>query len=461
MKPKNIFRVITGLEPTRIIPRSRDRTIPTEPIDVLGETEHDIRYAEDFALAKKIGIHSLRVAAPWHRIEKEKGKYDFSWFGPYLDKLKEMGIEPILDPLHHTSFPSWLTGGFAYPHFVEVYTRFVQQLMAQYPWVTKYTIINEALVTTMFCGEFGIWYPFKKGKKTFYQMLLPVAQAIRDISVLLEKKGMQHWWMDSCEVHRGYDPASRDFAEHRNLERFQLLDLLLGKVTVDHPLYQSFLKGMTPADIAPFAENPAVIHRLGLDYYAHSELEWVSKKTKKAGFRRRQTLYPVGFSNIALAYAERYPLPIMLGETNLRGCITDRITWLKYMLGQCEELSQALAEREIDFYGLCWYPLIDCCDWDTLVTQPNRRIDPQGIFSLDENFNRHGSEFSSSVAAVAAGKMSAADIPAYRFQPPLNVQLKGFIHGPMQRYAWQEPLPAVLRTGMGNGVGTELSRNFS
>ena len=452
MQDATNFKVITGPEPTRIIPKTRDRTMSLDAIDVLGETEHDIKYAEDFALAHKIGITSMRIAAPWHRIEKEKGQYDFSWFGPYMNTLEEMGIEPILDPLHHTSFPSWLTGGFAHPDFVEVYTKFVQQLMEHYPWVTKYTIINEALVTTMFCGEFGIWYPFKKGRKTFYQMLLPVAQAIRDISLLLETKGVQHWWMDSCEVHRGYDPASRKFAKQRNLERFQLLDLLLGRINSNHPLYQDFLKGMTPADITPFAENPAVIHCLGLDYYAHSELEWVTKKTKKAGFRRRQTLYPVGFAKIALQYVERYQLPIMLGETNIRGCITDRITWLKYMLAQCEAIASILTERQIDFYGLCWYPLIDCCDWDTLVTQPNRRIDPQGIFSLDEHFNRHSSEFSSTVAAVAAGKISSQDIPAYRFRPPLSVQMKGFINGPMKRYSWKEPLPAVLITDVDNGT---------
>ena len=461
MQPTTTFRLISGLEPTRIISKTRARTIPPDAVDVLGQTEHDIRYAADFALAASVGIHTLRIAAPWQRIEKERGKYDFRWFGPYMDKLQEMGIEPILDPLHHTSFPSWLTGGFAHPDFVDVYTKFVQRLMEEYPWATKYTIINEALVTTMFCGEFGIWYPFKKGKPSFYRMLIQVARAIRDISVLLEKKGLQHWWMDSCEVHRGYDPTSRDFAEQRNLERFELLDLLLGKVTANHPLYQNFLKGMEPADIAQFAEQPVVIHCLGLDYYAHSELEWISGKSKKSRFIRRRTLYPVGFTKTALEYVERYKLPVMLGETNLRGFVTDRITWFKYMLAQCEELSRLLAEREIDFYGICWYPLIDCCDWDTLVTQPNRRIDPQGIFSLDVNFDRYASEFSRTVAAVAAGKISSKEVPAYRFRSPLSVQLQGFINGPMQRYAWQEPLPAVLITGASNGIGTELAKMYA
>jgi hypothetical protein len=130
----------------------------------------------------------------------------------------------------------------------------------------------------------------------------------------------------------------------------------------------------------------------------------------------RETVHPVqGFAATALEYALRYKLPVMLSETNLRGEVTDRISWLKYMLAECETLGRALEPLGAPFLGFCWYPFIDSTDWSSLVREANRAIDPQGVYSLDSDFERRGSELSRLFAALAKGEATWADIPAYPF----------------------------------------------
>ena len=64
----------------------------------------------------------------------------------------------------------------------------------------------------------------------------------------------------------------------------------------------------------------------------------------------------------------------------------------------------------------CWYPYIDSTDWDTLVREPRRAIDPQGVYWLCDAFHRRPSELSHLYAALARGEIGAAEIPAYQFE---------------------------------------------
>ena len=99
--------------------------------------------------------------------------------------------------------------------------------------------------------------------------------------------------------------------------------------------------------------EPAEVDVVGLDYYAHSELGWTVEG-------QSDDFLPWGFKRVALEYSDRYPdYPIMLTETNVRGRIEDRITWLKYMVQEAEALVPELEARGRRFEGFCWYPYLD------------------------------------------------------------------------------------------------------
>jgi beta-glucosidase/6-phospho-beta-glucosidase/beta-galactosidase len=427
------MRYLSGFESTHIFGSGTD---------VLESTRHTEFYNEDFNLAKSSGLDLMRYSAPWHSIERVKGIYDWEWMDNALAALHSLGIQPILDPLHHTSFPDWLRGGFGDPEFVDSYFRFCSALSERYPWVKNYTVINEPFVTTWFCAKTGTWYPHRRGHKNFVHMILNVCEAINRVSRMLVDTipDVQLIHVDASEQHRALDKKSEYFAGFMNEMRFLVQDLVLGKVHEEHALYSYLIENKAAEKrLKWFVENPARIDIIGLDYYSHSELEWSRRG------RVFPSLYPSGFVSVAMDYVNRFNLPVMLSETNIRGFVKDRISWLKFMVEQCETLEDLLEPRGIPFTGFCWYPFIDSTDWCSLVTRANCNIDPQGIFWLSPGtMKRNPSELSEIFEALARGQITSKDIPAYRFQRPLDETLQNFLPM-MDHWQWKETFNQTKR----------------
>jgi beta-glucosidase/6-phospho-beta-glucosidase/beta-galactosidase len=429
------MKYLSGFESTHIFGSGKD---------VLQLTKHTEYCREDLKLAKLTGLDLMRYSAPWHSIERVKGVYDWTWMDNALGCMYKLGIQPIMDPLHHTSFPEWLEDGFANPDFVDSYLRFVTALAERYPWVNNYTVINEPFVTTWFCGKTGTWYPYKEGDHNFVPMILNVCEAIVRVSRMLVERipNVQLIHVDASEKHRAHDAKSEPFAEFMNEMRFLVQDMVLGHVNEEHYLYRYLLEhGATEERLAWFLENPARIDVIGLDYYSHSELEWAESGRVFPG------LLPDGFVSVAKDYVNRFKLPVMLSETNIRGFVTDRLSWLKYMVEECERLEEWLKPQGVHFRGFCWYPFIDSTDWCSLLTQANCNVDPQGIFWLDcHTKRRNASELSDVFQALVRGQITSKDIPAYRFQEPVDIMLQNFIPM-MEHWEWKEPVkvPVVVR----------------
>jgi beta-glucosidase/6-phospho-beta-glucosidase/beta-galactosidase len=419
-------KFLSGFESTHIFGSGKD---------VLELTKHTEFVEEDLRLARSCGLNLMRYSAPWHSIERVQGVYDWQWLDRALNCLRDLQIEPIIDPLHHTSFPEWLEGGFANPDFAPAYLRFCTALAARYPWIRHWTVINEPFVTTWFCGHEGSWYPFYRGAENFVPMVLNVVEAINSVSRMLVENLPEVFLIhvDAAEKHRAVDDISEPHAAFHNEVRFLVQDLVLGKVGEGHALYDYLRRfGASEKRLTQLRENPARIDVLGLDYYSHCELEWCVRG------RVYPNQTPEGLVPTALEYAKRYRLPLMLTETNIRGFVSDRISWLKFMVEQCEQIEREIAPLGISFEGFCWYPFIDSTDWCSLVTEANGNLDPQGIYYLDSNHRRNASELSEIFARLARGEITSKDIPAYRFQSPLDEQLEGFLPM-MKHWNWREP----------------------
>jgi beta-glucosidase/6-phospho-beta-glucosidase/beta-galactosidase len=402
--------------------------------DVLELTKHTEHVERDLDLADGCGLKTMRYSVPWQTIEKRKGKYDWRWMDRAMAHMRMLGIDPILDPLHHTSFPSWLAAGFANPEFTEMYSKFVTAVAERYPWAKNYTVVNEPFVTTWFCGHEATWYPYFKGDAAFVPMLMNVVDAIISVSRMLVEKvpGVRLIHIDAAEKHRALDKVSRMHAEFSNNLRFLVQDMVLGRVDESHPMY-GYLR-MNWADterLERFQREPGRIDVMGLDYYSHCELEWC----EKGRVYPNQT--PEGLVPTAVEYAERYGLPIMLSETNIRGFVSDRISWLKFMVEQCEEIEKRVGALGLPFEGFCWYPFIDSTDWCSLVRHAKGAIDPQGIYWLEPGtMRRNASELSELYTALAKGQITSKDIPAYHFQAPLDESLRTFMPM-MEHWDWQ------------------------
>ncbi|HYO82575.1 MAG TPA: family 1 glycosylhydrolase [Bryobacteraceae bacterium] len=397
----------------------------TSGTDILGTTHHIERWRSDLEMLDGAGIRHVRYSVPWHRIERKHDSFDFSWLDGPMKYMREQSITPVLDPVHHISFPDWLENGFANPEFPALYERFLRQVAERYPWADCYTVFNEPLPTTLFCSYTGWWYPHQASDRHFVSMALNVARSICRASAMLERhnSATRFYHMETCEAHRAVDKKCEEWAGFANVRRFVMHDLILGAVDREHPAYGYLTQnGASEDDLQWLRDHRTRIDVLGLDYYIQSEIEWYWDKDLGRANISWPVSNPVGFNSVAQEYASRFKVPVMLGETNLRGTPRDRLTWLKFMEEQCEQLA-----AKTDFRGFCWYPSIDSTDWCNFCNEATGTVDPQGIWSLGpDRWTRYPSELSAAYTRLANGLARSKDLPAWEFSAAAARNTSGY-----------------------------------
>ncbi|HUR48899.1 MAG TPA: family 1 glycosylhydrolase [Acidimicrobiales bacterium] len=414
--------------PIRFIGAFESTYQPAHDRDVVETTEHDVRWRDDLRLLASCHVKQLRYPLRWHRIEPEPGQFDWSHTDEVLGYMQDNGFEPIVDLLHHTSYPLWL-GDFTSPEFGSAFLRFCEAVAHRYPWLPAYTVCNEPFTTFLLCGQEGVWAPHHRGLRGLIRLAQNVFPAVTEATRLL--KGLlpeaEHVHVEATERHTWTGAAGESFAQMTNDRRFFFTDLLVGRpIDTDRPFVRDLLQagGEGLLDI-----DAGHIDVLGLDYYAHNQWHWTGPNGKGTNMPPD----PASLADLIVEYWDRYQLPIILGETNIRGFASDRASWLKYTLEQCE----AAAGRGVDMRGYCWFPFIDSADWGSLLQECEGAIDPVGVFWLDDDKDRRPSSMSASYRLAARG-MPAAELPAYRFRPPVSNWLQGWMP---QMSHWQWRLP--------------------
>jgi beta-glucosidase/6-phospho-beta-glucosidase/beta-galactosidase len=406
--------------------------LPAHDRDIFETTGHDVRWKDDFALLKQDGVARLRYPVRWHRIEPVRGQYDWSETDDVLLHLRDGGFSPIVDLVHHTSYPLWLDGGFADPRFGEAYLDYAREFAVRYPWIEEYTLFNEPFSTLFLAGHEAVWPPYDSGLRGFVDLIANVLPALVEASKLYGQllPGARHVWVDTCEHHTGSDDEGRARAAVANERRFVVLDAFLGR---GYDTAGVWGKELTAAGGQRLLHiGGGTVDVLGLDYYAHCQWNYSAEAATTP------TPTPIRFSELVAQYWDRYRIPIIITETNVRGSTPDRATWLKYVLEQCE-LAQ---EQGVPIEGFCWFPVIDSTDWDSLLFRCDGNIDPVGVYWLDQNLERRTSVMSRSYRLAANGAPASA-LPAYRLAEPVASWLKGYLPQ-MSHWSWDEP-PATDR----------------
>ncbi|MFN2506749.1 MAG: family 1 glycosylhydrolase [Acidimicrobiales bacterium] len=407
---------------------------PAHDIDVSETTGHAARWKEDLDLLRSCGVTSLRYPVRWHRIETEEGNYDWKLTDQVLGYMRDTGMRPYVDLLHHTSYPRWLTAGFDDARFHRSYVDFVEAFACRFPDVTGYTLFNEPFTTFLLCGKEAIWPPYLRTLHGFLRLATNVFPAVAEASRMCHElmPDARHLYVDTCERHNAGTRWARRFTAQMNDRRFFLLDLFLGRDLDRRRPFVSEVNEIGADEL--LAMEPGRIDILGLDYYAHSQWQWDSPD------RGVQTSpNPAPLADVIEEYWKRYQVPCMLGETNIRGFASDRASWLKYTLEQCERARA----RGVPLEGYCWFPFIDSCDWDSLLFRADGHVDPVGVYWLDEELRRRPSSMSASFRQAVAGE-PAAGLPAFTFQPPVSDWMQGWLPH-MSHWEWQEPPEAEVR----------------
>jgi len=326
-------------------------------------------------------------------------------------------------------------------------------------------------------GHAGVWPPYRRGVEglvTLYREVMPALTAASRMFVDLLPRA-RHVWVDCCEGPAALDEAAAPCAALCNDRRVFALDLFLGRLgdAASRPFVEEVIAA-GGEDL--LATEPGTLDVLGLDYYAHSEWAYMdadrpvplgaaghelhpnavpASRTSPALRGIVPSPEPIGLAALIGEYAGRYDFPLLLTETNIRGTPSDRATWLKHTLAECEQARQAGAPLT----GYCWFPFIDSLDWNSLLARADRCLDPVGVLWLDEALERRSSSMLDSYARAAAGT-PAADLPAYRLSGGTARWLSALLPA-MEDFPWS-PAPAGEQgfdlERVASRAGTQASR---
>ncbi len=372
------FLFATGIENSN--PRIQQGRLRVDEMERCGHYE---RWAEDFALVQELGLTFLRYGPPIHRTLIGPGRYDWTFADATFAELHRRDIVPIVD-LCHFGLPDWM-GDFQNPDFPRLFADYAGAFARRFPWVQLFTPVNEMYITALFSARYGWWNEQLATDRAFVTALKHVVQAnlLAMEAILRSRPDAIFIQSESTEYFHAESPAAIGPAELRNAERFLSLDLNYGR-RVGSDMYEYLMdSGLTRAEYHFFLGHSALKRHciMGNDYYATNE-HLVAKDGTTRGSGE-----VFGYAVLTRQYHDRYGLPVMHTETNLRDepeGEAERWLWKQW--------ANVLRVRNdgVPVVGFTWYSLTDQVDWDTALREANGHVDKVGLYDLDRRIRPVG-----------------------------------------------------------------------
>src|SRR5947209_441974 len=333
----------------------------------------------DLELLRDLGIKAVRYPILWERFAPNGfHNIDWSWADRRLNKLRELGIRPIVGLVHHGSGPRHTN--LLDPEFPELLAQFARLVAERYPWVDAYTPVNEPLTTARFSCLYGHWYPHLKDTRAFLQALMHETRgtvlAMREI----RKVNPAAQLIQTEDLAKIYSTPRLDYqAELENHRRWLSLDLLCGRVDRYHELAYLFRMLELENELPWFADNPCVPDIMGFNYYLSSE-RFLDDRTELysgcavGGNERdryvdveaaRVLMHGIAGAGALLGEAwDRYHLPLAITELH-NGCTREEQA--RWFVEQWKSAA-SVVEQGIDLRAVTAWTLLGSHNWNTLVT---------------------------------------------------------------------------------------------
>ena len=323
---------------------------------------------------------------------------DWGWPDSRLEVLRSLGLRPIGGLLHHGSGPAYTS--LVDPEFPEKLANYAGAVASRYPWIDMYTPVNEPLTTARFSGLYGHWYPHGRDERTFIRALLNqvkgtvlAMRAIRQINPAARL-------VQTDDLGRVYSTRRLQYqADFENERRWLTWDLLFGRVTSSHPMFQ-YLRwcGASDDEIHFFETNQCPPDIIGINYYVTSdryldenlgsyppELHGGNGRecyADDAAVRTRPEGIDGAYGRIAEAW-QRYRTTIALTEVHLGCTLDEQLRWLMEVWNDAVRAGQ----DGCDVRAVTVWALLGSFDWDVLVTRQHGTYEP-GAFDVRGKFPR-------------------------------------------------------------------------
>ncbi|BDZ52235.1 hypothetical protein GCM10025867_44760 [Frondihabitans sucicola] len=350
---------VAGIEDTCVYPPAR---FAMEALDEYDLTEHSLHWRSDLDTVQELGVTALRYGVNWPRVHTAPHEFDWAVLDERLAYATEdLGLTVIADLVHYGT-PTWLDDSFADPRYPDAVAEFAGAFAERYRGLVDHiTPLNEPVTTASFCGLRGVWPPALTGWDGWATVVLGIvegmARSIEAIRAANPEAVVVH--VEASALYAAGAPHLGDLATH--LESIGTLptDLLLGRVTPEHELYDWLVsQGATAERLDRLTRDPARIDLMGVNYYPDlSPRTLVDAEGQVSQVATNR--WAEGLAATLRTFAERYRLPLVVTETSIEGDDDVRAAWVDASI----DAVRALVAEGVDVRGYTWWPVFDFVDW--------------------------------------------------------------------------------------------------
>ena len=390
--------------------------------DQSAETGLDAR-PDDAERIAALGVSVSRVPVLWERVSPaDPHERDYREPERRLDALRAAGVEPIVTLLHHGSGPQYTD--LLDPAFPLWFAEYAEATAQQFPWVRRWTPINEPLTTARFATLYGAWFPNMRDDRAFGRAMVNqtlaqqaamrrIRRVIPDAEFVLTEDLQRYAAGDAVVVAKGgfagiglgdlgAEGKALDFklsqlgliagdvlggaagedegieAERRLLRRQFVLRVLIGE---GHSLlpFLSERCGLNALELAMMQRDAAVPDLVAFNHYPHSERYLFTRGGEIADV---PAVYvsgepPPAVGPLLRAAAERLRLPLAIGEVHAHAPEAERVRWL---LQHAADVNGLRADG-VDVRALGAWAAFGMVDWHSLLRQ-RARVTEDGIYTF-------------------------------------------------------------------------------
>jgi beta-glucosidase len=155
--------------------------------------DHWHRFAEDFDIARSLGLESFRTSIAWDKIEPAPGVFSREVTEHYREVLAAMhlrGIKPML-ALHHFVHPRWFEkkGGWSHPDSPKWFLRYAEYVVSELGdlcdlWIT----FNEPMIQVSVGFLAGKIPPRKISPSEAYEAAWNILRAHRMVAAMIHRR---------------------------------------------------------------------------------------------------------------------------------------------------------------------------------------------------------------------------------------------------------------------------------
>ncbi|MBC7745783.1 MAG: sugar nucleotide-binding protein [Flavobacterium sp.] len=353
----------------------------------------------DIDLFASLGITKMRYPVLWEKLNPDKDLViDWSFTEKKLNRLRELNIEPIAGLVHHGSGPSYST--IFDDSFAINLAAYAEKVAEKFPWIAYYTPINEPLTTARFCGLYGVWHPHKKDDESFVKILINECKATVMAMQTIRKINPDAKLVQTEDLGKTYStPMLKYQADFENERRWLSFDLLCGRVTPVHPLWQYLIcSGAKKDDLFYFIRHACPPDIIGFNHYPTSErfidenLENYPGHTHGSNLQHQYADVEavrvnhqevLGFKGLLKEAWNYFKIPMAVTEVHLHCTREEQLRWFHNI----HKSAQELKNEGINIVAITAWAMLGSYGWNKLLTKENGQYE-SGVFDVRSGFPR-------------------------------------------------------------------------